>query len=270
MAHCHLAGICLFSLQTKFPCHCAARLGGKHPWWLGTPGTCCCHRAPARGTKDEVTAACPEAAGANPPFPASRPVLSARSRRWSNSTKPPFCTKYTFPTSPASFLPPPQQFCWGQTRCRKSPVMSPSPRGWQRVPTTTLQILTAALLAGLMGRAGSMQFPVIPEPAQMSPLIICCVGSLALPAPCLSLHSTGGWRGAQSHKAEPLQPPPMAGPTCPPPSARPLPVSGRIPPASCSLGILSFPKHQFHAHIPPATSLLPEDAESPGQAALLG
>lgn len=145
-----------------------------------------------------------------------------------------------------------------------------SPRGWQRVPTTTLQILTAALLAGLMGRAGSMQFPVIPEPAQMSPLIICCVGSLALPAPCLSLHSTGGWRGAQSHKAEPLQPPPMAGPTCPPPSARPLPVSGRIPPASCSLGILSFPKHQFHAHIPPATSLLPEDAESPGQAALLG
>lgn len=149
-------------------------------------------------------------------------------------------------------------------------MMSPSPRGWQRVPTTTLQILTAALLAGLMGRAGSMQFPVIPEPAQMSPLIICCVGSLALPAPCLSLHSTGSWRGAQSHKAEPLQPPPMAGPTCLPPSARPLPVSGRIPPASCSLGILSFPKHQFHARIPPATSLLPEDAQSPGQAVLLG
>lgn len=24
VAHCHLAGICLFSLQTKFPWHCAA------------------------------------------------------------------------------------------------------------------------------------------------------------------------------------------------------------------------------------------------------
>lgn len=109
----------------------------------------------------------------------------------------------------------------------------------------TLQMLTAALLAGLMGRAGSMQFPAIPEPAQMSPLIFCCVGSLALPAPCHSLHSTG-WRGVRNNKAEPA----MAAPT----SARSLPISGRIPPASHSLGALSFPKHRFHArtHIFPA------------------
>lgn len=262
MAHCHLAGICLFSLQTKFPWHCAARRGGKHPWWLGTPGTCCCHRAPARGAKNEVT-------GANSPSPASCLVLSAHSRRWSNSTKPSFCSKYTFPTSPASSLPPPLQFfgdkpaagrvllCQGtaESLCQGLPRAL----GWQWVPTTALHTLTAALLAGLMGRAGSIKFPVIPEPAQMSSLIICCVGSL--PAPCHCLHSTGCWRSVQNHKPEP----PMAGPTCPPTSARSLPISGGIPPASLSLGVLSFPKHRFqaHAHIPPVTSLLPAGA-TPG------
>lgn len=76
-------------------------------------------------------------------------------------------------------------------------MTSPSPKGlpralgWQRVPTKTLQILTAALLAGLMGRADCTQFPVLPEPAPTSPLIICSVSSPALLAPCHSLHSTG-------------------------------------------------------------------------------
>lgn len=72
-----------------------------------------------------------------------------------------------------------------------SPKGLPRALGWQRVPAKTLQILTAGLLADLMGRAGSMQFPVLPEPAPTSPLIICSVSSQALNAPCHLLHSTG-------------------------------------------------------------------------------
>lgn len=130
VAHCHLAGICLFPLQTKFPWHCAARMGGKHPWCLETPRSCCCHR----GAKGEATARGLEAAGENSSFPGSCLFLSAHSRPWSNSTKPSFCTKHTFPSSPASFLPPPQQLCWGQTPCRRSPALSSTGQGWIPLP----------------------------------------------------------------------------------------------------------------------------------------
>lgn len=67
-------------------------------------------------------------------------------------------------------------------------MMSPSPKGlpkalgWWRVPTMTLQILTVVLLAGVMGKAGSVQFPVLPGPAPTSPLIICSVSSPLLAA----------------------------------------------------------------------------------------
>lgn len=76
-------------------------------------------------------------------------------------------------------------------------MTSPSPKGvpralrWQKVLATTLQSLTAVLPGGLMGRAGSTRFPVLPEPAPTSPLTVCSGSIRALPAPCHSPHSTG-------------------------------------------------------------------------------
>lgn len=54
------------------------------------------------------------------------------------------------------------------------------------------------------------------------------------PSLCISLPATGTthpWQWVPSHHT----------------LARSLPISGGIPPASCSLGILGFPKHQTHA-----------------------
>lgn len=225
VAHCHLAGICLFSLQTKFPWHCAARLGGEHPWWLGSPGSCCCHR----GAKHEVTARCLEAAGANslsqPPAWSSQLTANAGPTAPNHpsaaNTHFPLLLPHSFHLLSSSVGDKPTAgtvlLCQGsaESLCQGLPPQPCKPSQqhcWQ-------------------GRAGSMKFPVIPEPAQMSPLSFCCAGSL--PAPCHSLHSTGCWRGVQTHKPEP----PMAVPSCPPTSARSLPISGRIPPASLSLGV---------------------------------
>lgn len=190
---------------------------------------------------------------------------------------------------------------WGQRRHRAAtspfPKSFPSALGRQRVPARTLQIFTAALLVGLMGRADSMQLPVFSEPAPTSPLIICSVSSPALLAPCHSQHSTGCLRlpcritaplstvlpssaglqcGTPNHWPQPHMPqshqplhqhpsdqrhlPVAVGPLPPHPTlVRSLPISGRIPSASCSPGILGFPKHQTHActHTYPCSLCMP-------------
>lgn len=135
-----------------------------------------------------MTARCPEAAGANPPFPASCLALSAHRKRWSNSSNHPSAPNTHFPLLlPHSFHLLSSSAGDNSTAgCDES--LSRGPQGlWggSRYPPEPCKTSQQHCLAGLMGRAGSMQFPVIPEPAQMSPLIICCVGSLALPAPCI-------------------------------------------------------------------------------------
>lgn len=173
------------------------------------------------------------------PSPASCLLLSAHSRCWSNSTKPSSCSKYTFPTSPASFLPPPQQFCWAQTRCRRSPAQGrdgPSARvsqgmaeGAQHSPAHP----HSSTASTSDGKSWLHAIPGDPRARIKSPHILCCAGSLALPAPCIQ--QAGG--GVQNHKPEPPMAPPQPGP---------------CPSLQGFLGVLSFPKHQFHActHIP--------------------
>lgn len=227
----------IFLCKPSFP-------GTVLPSWVGSIpgvwGTCCCHRALGRGAKGEVTARCLKAPGANSPSPASCLLLSAHSRCWSNSTKPSSCSKYTFPTSPASFLPPPQQFCWAQTLCRRSPAQGrdgPSARVSQGMAEGAQHSPVHPHSSTASTSDGKSWLHAIPSDPRASPDISTYSLLCWFPGPACSLHSTGWGGGVQNHKPEPPTAPPQPGP---------------CPSLEGFLGVLSFPKHQFHActHIP--------------------